>query len=324
MRNKRNFVGGEYSNKFPQNENKMRTMVGAGSDMSFSGSFNKFPSTNSSNGEQSGFSRVNVDNQSAGILNESKSYFSSSNDDSFNPRNNHSNAAGVSRPMPTPSYRGGVVSPLVGGASSGLEYGSQSTGRTLSGSSNPLMEVQQSGNSIQRIPVSTGLYGDTANQGGMISNVVVGASKRRKKRPSAQTTAAAAARQIQTGANTECTPPSVFCKAGDYLGCHPQHKCNSGLRQRQIGGAKQVNKKSRRASDDRIAVIPVKGKGKAMGKNCQDGTHCAVGETCRNGECVPVRGELKSSKMNASGCGYNNFHHKSGFSGESRRKNIFK
>jgi hypothetical protein len=228
------FVGGEYSNKFPQNENKMRTMVGAGSDMSFSGSFNKFPSTNSSNGEQSGFSRVNVDNQSAGILNESKSYFSSSNDDSFNPRNNHSNAAGVSRPMPTPSYRGGVVSPVVGGA-----------------------------------------------------------SKRRKKRPSAQTTAATAARQIQTGANTECPPPSVFCKSGDYLGCHPQHKCNSGLRQRQIGGAKQVNKKSRRASDDRIAVIP-------------------------------VRGELKSSKMNASGCGYNNFHHKSGFSGESRRKNIFK
>ena len=285
------FVGGEYSNKFPQNENKMRTMVGAGSDMSFSGSFNKFPSTNSSNGEQSGFSRVNVDNQSAGILNESKSYFSSSNDDSFNPRNNHSNAAGVSRPMPTPSYRGGVVSPVVGGASSGLEYGSQSTGRTLSGSSNPLMEVQQSGNSIQRIPVSTGLYGDTANQGGMISNVVVGASKRRKKRPSAQTTAAAAARQ-----------------AGGSNG----------------SARKQVNKKSRRASDDRIAVIPVKGKGKAMGKNCQDGTHCAVGETCRNGECVPVRGELKSSKMNASGCGYNNFHHKSGFSGESRRKNIFK
>ena len=39
--------------------------------------------------------------------------------------------------------------------------------------------------------------------------------------------------------------PSVFCKSGDYLGCHPQHKCNSGLRQRQIGGAKQVNKKSR-------------------------------------------------------------------------------
>ena len=277
------FVGGEYSNKFPQNENKMRTMVGAGSDMSFSGSFNKFPSTNSSNGEQSGFSRVNVDNQSAGILNESKSYFSSSNDDSFNPRNNHSNAAGVSRPMPTPSYRGGVVSPVVGGASSGLEYGSQSTGRTLSGSSNPLMEVRQSGNSIKR----------NRRKGGLVSPVVGGASKRRKKRPSAQTTAATAARQIQTGANTECPPPSVFCKSGDYLGCHPQHKCNSGLRQRQIGGAKQVNKKSRRASDDRIAVIP-------------------------------VRGELKSSKMNASGCGYNNFHHKSGFSGESRRKNIFK
>jgi len=116
---------------------------------------------------------------------------------------NMRNAAGVSRPMPTPSYRGGVVSPVVGGA-----------------------------------------------------------SKRRKKRPSAQTTVAPVARQRQIGDVRECTPPSVFCKAGDYLGCHPAHKCNSSLRQRQIGGAKQVNKKSRRRSSDRIAVKPVMGQGR--------------------------------------------------------------
>lgn len=43
-------------------------------------------------------------------------------------------------------------------------------------------------------------------------------------------------RQIQTDETRECPPPSVFCKSGDYLGCHAPHKCNSGLRQKK-GGA---------------------------------------------------------------------------------------
>ena len=39
------FAGGAYSNKFPQNVNRMRTMVGPGADMSFKGGdySNKFP-----------------------------------------------------------------------------------------------------------------------------------------------------------------------------------------------------------------------------------------------------------------------------------------
>ena len=32
---------------------------------------------------------------------------------------------------------------------------------------------------------------------------------------------------------------------------------------------------------------------KQTGGGCQDGTQCAVGETCRNGECVPFRDERK-------------------------------
>lgn len=54
---------------------------------------------------------------------------------------------------------------------------------------------------------------------------------------------------------------------------------------------------------------------KAMGKNCQDGTQCAVGETCRNGECVPFRAadarkkktystqaDAPAAKQTSSGC----------------------
>ena len=39
------FTGGDYSNKFPQNVNRMRRMVGPGSDMSFVGGAysDKFP-----------------------------------------------------------------------------------------------------------------------------------------------------------------------------------------------------------------------------------------------------------------------------------------
>ena len=34
---------------------------------------------------------------------------------------------------------------------------------------------------------------------------------------------------------------------------------------------------------------------KQTGGGCQDGTQCAVGETCRNGECVPFRDERRMS-----------------------------
>ena len=40
---------------------------------------------------------------------------------------------------------------------------------------------------------------------------------------------------------------------------------------------------------------------KQTGGGCQDGTQCAVGETCRNGECVPFRDERRMSMRNAAG-----------------------
>lgn len=291
------FKGGDYSNKFPQNANRMRTMVGPGADMSFvGGSYSdKFPVHNPHTNEQAGFSRAsNFGN--AGTLNDGMSYFRSNNHDSFNPRNNHSNA-------------------------SGLEYGSQSNGRTLSGSSNPLMEVGQSGNSIQRIPVSTGLDGNTARK--KRKNVVTGAAS----------PGAVAARQ--TGGSNDCTPPNVWCQSGDYAGCHPQHKCNGG-------GARQVNKKSRRGSVDRISVNPVGGAARESG-GCKptkcghyNNASCPAGCRCSstyNGICKGGGGGFTGAgakvtrgakQMNASGCGYNNFHHKSSFSSNISKYNTFR
>ena len=79
-------------------------------------------------------------------------------------------------------------------------------------------------------------------------------------------------RQIQKGETRECPPPSVFCKSGDYLGCHAPHKCNSGLRQKKGGASTRANRRmssnptskstSRRRRSDRIAVKPVMGEGR--------------------------------------------------------------
>ena len=124
-------------------------------------------------------------------------------------------------------------------------------------------------------------------------------------------------------AGGECTPPNVYCKAGDYYGCHPQHKCNSA-------GAKQVSKKSRRSSADRIASKPVMGKSKPQagergfvigqtygarevnagmndcGQRCgsayPNSYRCPDGCMCDGkgrGTCVPVKGRLSSNDATA-------------------------
>ena len=285
------FKGGDYSNKFPQNANRMRTMVGPGADMSFVGGAysDKFPVKGTHTNEQSGFSKANNFGH-GGTLHDGNSYFSANNHDSFNPRNNHSNAAGVSRPMPTPSYRGGMISPVVGGTP------------------NPVVSKKSRRKSEDRISVNP-----------------VGGVER------------------QTGGDKPCSSTCKSCLDSGHLSsaCNSNGKCCGA-----VGGARQVNKKSRRDSADRISVNPVGGveRQTAGGADCGQGCGqrgLGVVRRCQKkgcvcddmnssqGICVPVKSRLASNnatarKMNASGCGYNNFHHKSSFSSNISKYNTFR
>jgi len=74
----------------------MSTLIGPGADMSFVGGAysDKFAVPASHTNEQAGFSRANNMGH-GGTLNDSNSYFYMNHHDSFNPRGNHSNAAGA-------------------------------------------------------------------------------------------------------------------------------------------------------------------------------------------------------------------------------------
>ena len=86
-KNKNNFIGGDYSNKFTKNANEMRTMIGDDSDMSFSGGdySDKFPKAGAVN-EQAGFAKSSFSGKKGDILNSDVSYFTEESFNSFNPR----------------------------------------------------------------------------------------------------------------------------------------------------------------------------------------------------------------------------------------------
>lgn len=81
------FQGGSYSNKFPQNVNRMGRMVGPGSDMSFAGGpySDKFPVKNHSTPEQRGFMNAAGDRPFITGINYGKSRRNSADRISINP-----------------------------------------------------------------------------------------------------------------------------------------------------------------------------------------------------------------------------------------------
>ena len=171
----------------------------------------------------------------------------------------------------------------------GLQYGSQSTGRTLSGGSNPVMEARQ----------RAGLYGGTAP----------------------------AERPVSDGDDI-CDQPKCGNMGGVYRRCRksgctctdmttPNGQCVSEKSRRgQIGIAQQKKMGLRDASGRKVNLTPQQVQQRQIGNpvDC-DGfecgnvagrrlpVRCPNGCMCNNGSCVSAKGRVKSNvaKTNFTG-----------------------
>ena len=301
------FKGGDYSNKFPQSVNRMRTMVGPGADMSFVGGAysDKFAVPASHTNEQSGFSKSNNFGH-GGTLHDGNSYFHANHHDSFNPRNNHSNASGEKFSSFNIYGYDTPYSPIPGGC--------QPPNCMIDGRCEPCGAKQ-------------------------VGNGTIDPYGRKSRRSSADRISV---NPVGGVADREgCPRDTIRCKDCDgYFACHPPHKCcqrDPGARQMNASG-----RKSRRSSVDRISVNPVGGAARESG-GCKptkcghyNNASCPAGCRCSstyNGICKGGGGGFTGAgakvtrgakQMNASGCGYNNFHHKSSFSSNINKYNTFR
>ena len=99
----------------------------------------------------------------------------------------------------------------------------------------------------------------------------------------------------QTGG--DCTPPNVYCKAGDYFGCHPPHKCNdAGARKRRPKAGTATTVAAREVNAGMNDCGQRCGSAYPNRYRCPDGCMC---DGKGRGTCVPVKGRLSSNDATA-------------------------
>lgn len=107
----------------------------------------------------------------------------------------------------------------------------------------------------------------------------------------------------QTGG--DCTPPNVYCKAGDYFGCHPPHKCNdAGARKRRPKSGTATTVAAREVNAGMNDCGQRCGSAYPNSYRCPDGCMC---DGKGRGTCVPVKGRLSSNNATARNMNFSSY-----------------